>query len=119
MEGERDRETGEFGAMRSGRIVRAAVSARLPCHDRHPFDVSGHCDQRPFAAHRGRAAQQDLPEAARITDLMMPNTGSTVCLRKPKSLRIVRVLSRCFIRSPTLAGPVSGGGSVNRSCQCG
>ena len=51
----------------------------------------------------------------RITALMMPNTGSTVCLRNPYTARPTRVASRCFIRATASADS----GRGNRGIQPG
>ena len=63
MGSERDRETGELGAMRSERSVCAPAPARLSRQRRHSFDIPCHGDQLPLPAHRGQATQQERPEA--------------------------------------------------------
>src|ERR1035437_2049760 len=62
MESERDRESSEFGAMRSGLIVPASLPAPLSCHYRHPFDVPCQRNQRPIPSHRLQTPQEELPE---------------------------------------------------------
>ncbi len=52
----------------------------------------------------------------RITALMIPNTGSTVCLRSPYRARPARVFSACFMRRTASASSANGAGSVKRSC---
>lgn len=49
------------------------------------------------------------------TDLMMPNTGSTVCFLSAYAARPVFVLSRCAMRSAAVAVSDKGAGSVKRS----
>ena len=50
------------------------------CEDEHPLHVPGHGHEVPLAANVVDPTQQELAEPER-TDLMMPNTGSGVCLR--------------------------------------
>ena len=54
-----------------------------------------------------------------ITCLMMPNTGSTVCLRKPESARPAFVLRRCAMVVTASAPADSAAGSVQRSSSGG
>ncbi len=82
---------------------------------RHPTDVPRHRHQRPLPAYGFKPPQQKLPEPH--PRLMMPKTGSTVCLRFPYNARPARVFSRCRMRSTVSAGSQSGGGSLKRSCQ--
>ena len=51
----------------------------------------------------------------RITALMMPNTGATVCLRNPYNARPARIFKRCFIRATASAPSGNGAGSVKRA----
>ena len=52
-----------------------------------------------------------------ITLLRMPNTGSTVCLRKACQARPARVCNRGFMRVTGSVGKGNGGGSLKRACQ--
>ena len=51
----------------------------------------------------------------RITALMMPNTGATVCLRNPYNARPARIFKRCFICATASAPSANGTGSVKRA----
>jgi len=83
MESERDDETGELNCARCGLrgacaqrclSVYSAITAILLMF--HAIVTNDH-SPRTAARARSRNCRKC------ITDLMMPNTGSTVCLRKP------------------------------------
>ena len=46
----------------------------------HPLQIPGHGHEAPFAAHVFEPAQRELRNPS--ADLMTPNTGSGVCLRR-------------------------------------
>jgi hypothetical protein len=58
---------------------RIALSVR-GVEGEYPLDVPGHGHEAPFVADIFEAAEQNWRNPS--TDLMMPNTGSGVCLRK-------------------------------------
>ena len=72
---------GELSAKRSERIVSARLGARLSCQYRLLliFQAIVTSVHSPCTAAKPRNKNC----RKRITDLIMPNTGSTVCLRKP------------------------------------
>ena len=81
----------------------------------------GHALQIPRETHARRHSPAALFSPRRRnwrkpkTDLMMPNTGSTVCFLSAYAARPVFVLSRCAMRSAGVAEADSGAGSVKRS----
>jgi len=93
----------------------AARRFPLPASLYAVFMGSAVCELEEARARPGQDQRKKQLTPA-ITALMMPNTGSTVCLHNPYTARSARVFNRCFIcATASLFG--AGGGPANCSCQ--
>lgn len=90
----------------------------LRAQNRHALEVPRQADQRPLVLHVVQTAGEEL-SGCPSTDLMMPNTGSTLCLRGAYAARPARVLSRWVMRCTGVADSGNAPGSVKRSAKCG
>ena len=76
------------------------------------------CPSLPGCISQGQTREEALRNIKEaITFLMLPNTGSTVCLRKAYQARPARVCNRCCMRATDAVGNGNGGGSLKRACQ--
>lgn len=76
---------------------------------------------RPIRVHSWVTCSQPRKRNGRkpIADLMMPNTGATVDLRKASRAFPTRVCRAWAMVSSGVASPARGAGSLNRSRPCG
>jgi len=105
---------GEMEAMRTrGREISPSCSQY-----RHSFDIPSHRYQRPLPTHRLKTAQQELPEVHHRLDDAEHRLDCLLAKRveRPPLARLEPVLHPINSAGRFSA---SGGGSVNRSSQCG
>jgi hypothetical protein len=73
---------------------------------KHPSHIPGQRYQIPLAFDLVQSVQGELPEP--ITDLMIPNTGSGICLRRAYNRLPSFLANRCAIASSGEGFPAAG-----------